>query len=166
MDSAMNRHTEAIAMQIRKQQPMWLVLTLSWLVPGYGFYYHGLKRRAWLIFGTIETTFLLGSALRGSVLLPEFRWSHEGFNIVSLLTFFTQMFNGGAAVVSLLPELLGRRWAILPYDESYCWADLGSFYLLVAGGLNYFVLRSTYDHFYGRNRSGSSDSSASKGART
>lgn len=131
----------------------WLVLGLSWLVPGYGFFVHGLRRRALILFLAIEGTFALGCMLKGGVFLPEFRWGHEGFNIVTLLTFFTQMFNGGGAILSLLPELAGRRWAILPYDESYCFADLGSFYLLVAGGLNYFVLMSTYDHFYGRKRS-------------
>jgi hypothetical protein len=133
-------------------QPRWLVLTLSWLVPGYGLFIHGLRRRAVCLFVLIEGIFLIGAFLRGSVLPPEFRWSHEGFNVVSLLTFFTQMFNGAAALVSLLPEVAGRAWAILPYDESYCWADLGSFYTLVAGGMNYLLVMSTYDHFYGRKR--------------
>ena len=135
-------------------QPRWLVLLLSWLFPGYGFFVYGLRRRAVLLFVVIEGIFLVGSLLRGGVLLPEFRWGHEGFNIVSLLTFFTQMFNGAAALVSLLPELFRAKWGVFPYDESYSWADLGTFYTLVAGGLNYFVLMSTYDHFYGKKREG------------
>ncbi len=134
------------------RQPRWLVLFLSWLVPGYGFFVHGLRRRAILVFALIQVTFLAGIAFRGGVLVPEFRWNHEGFNIVSLLTFFTQIFNGGAALISMLPEFLGQKWAIFPSDETSPWADLGSFFLLVAGGLNYFVLMSTYDHFYGRKR--------------
>lgn len=131
---------------------MWRVLLLSWLIPGYGYYINGFRRRAALAFVAIELTFLLGCVLRGGVFLPEFRWTHEGFNIVSLLTFLTQIFNGGAALISLLPEMLGEKWALLPYDESYCWADLGSFFILVSGGLNYFILTSVYDHFYGRKR--------------
>ncbi|MCX7624734.1 MAG: hypothetical protein N2Z21_00750 [Candidatus Sumerlaeaceae bacterium] len=133
-------------------QRVWRVLFLSWLIPGYGYYVNGLRRRGVVVFLAIQLTFLLGCALRGGVFLPEFRWSHEGFNIVSLLTFLTQIFNGGAALISLIPEVIGGRWAVLPYDESYCWADLGSFYILVSGGLNYFVLTSTYDHFYGKKR--------------
>jgi len=74
----------------------------------------------------------------------------EGFNLVTILTFFTQLFNGGLSILSFLPEVLGRGAAVLPYDETNQWADLGSFYLLVSGGMNYFVLTSTYDHFYGR----------------
>jgi len=139
-------------MRARKQRSKWFVLVVSWLIPGYGYYYHGLRWKGLFVFGAIELTFLIGSLLRGSVLLPEFRVTHEGFNVVALLTFFTQLFNGLAALLSLLPEFLGRAFAIFPYDESYCWADLGSFYLLVAGGLNYFVLTSTYDHFYGKKR--------------
>lgn len=151
---------DATAIELRESaQPKWLVMLLSWLVPGYGYYVNGLQRRALLAFFVIELTFAIGCVLRGGVFLPEFRWTHEGFNIVSLLTFFTQMFNGGAALLSLLPELLGAKWAILPYDESYCWADLGSFYILVAGGLNYFLLTSTYDHFYGRKRAEAHDQS-------
>ncbi len=127
-----------------------IVLLLSWLIPGYGFFRYGYRRRAIFLFVCIEVTFLLGAALRGSVLVPEFRWDREGFNIVAILTFVTQIFNGGLGLISMLPDVLGPRFAILPYDEAYCWADLGGFFLLVSGGLNYFVLTSIYDHFYGR----------------
>jgi hypothetical protein len=126
----------------------WATLLLSWLIPGYGFFRYGYRRRAIFLFVCIELTFLLGTALRGSVLVPEFRWDREGFNIVALLTFVTQIFNGGLGLLSMLPDVLGPRFAILPYDEAYCWADLGGFFLLVSGGLNYFVLTSIHDHFY------------------
>jgi hypothetical protein len=152
------RTNDAIAiLRSGPRQPKWLVLGLSWLVPGYGFFVHGLRRRAVVLFLAIEGTFAVGCFLKGGVFLPEFRWGHEGFNIVTLLTFFTQIFNGGGALLSLVPEILGSRWAILPYDEASCWADLGSFYMLVAGGLNYFVLMSTFDYFYGKKQAVQAD---------
>lgn len=133
------------------------VMTLSWLIPGYGFYRHGLRWRALLFFVLLEASFVIGAVLRGSVLLPDLNPHSEGFNIVTILTFVTQMFNGALAFVSLLPELSGAKAAILPYDEAYKFADLGAFYLLVSGGMNYFVLTNTWDHFYGRKAQSEAD---------
>lgn len=127
-----------------------LVLAGSWLLPGYGFYHYGMKRRAAFFFITLQLTFLIGALMQGSVLWPVFGFRNEGFNLVTILTFFTQMFNGLLGFVSLVPDLVGGKFRILPYNETSAWADLGSFYLLVSGGMNYFVLASTYDHFYGR----------------
>lgn len=130
-----------------------MVLGASWLIPGYGFYHHGLRKRALFFFITLEAAFLVGSFLQASVLFPEFRLRSEGFNLVAILTFLTQMFNGLLGLISVLPDIKGPNWAILPYNET-CWsADLGSFFLLVSGGMNWFVIASTYDHFYGRLRS-------------
>lgn len=126
------------------------VLVLSWLVPGYGFLHHGRWARGIFFFVVLEAVFLIGAYFRGSVLIPDFNMRSEGFNLVTILTFFTQLFNGGLSIVSMMPELVGSWGAILPYDETNQWSDLGSFFLLVSGGMNYFVLTSTYDHFYGR----------------
>lgn len=128
---------------------MGLVLFLSWLIPGYGFLHHGLKGRAILFFLLLQGTFLAGAAMQGSVLVPEFSPRSEGFNLVTILTFVVQMFNGLLGLVSVLPDLTGGRFAILPFNETHPLAELGAFYLLVSGGMNYFVLASTYDHFYG-----------------
>ena len=141
------------------------VMVMSWLVPGFGFYRNGLKARGVFFFITLELTFLVGACFRGSVLLPDFSPHSEGFNLVAILTFFTQMFNGLLGLVSLVPDLLGRfglRFSILPYNETSQWYDLGSFYLLISGGMNYFVLTSTYDHFYGRKADGA-DAAAGEG---
>lgn len=127
-------------------------MLLSWLLPGYGFFHHGLRSRALLFFLLLEGTFLIGAALHGSVLVPEFNPRNEGFNLITILTFLVQMCNGLLALISLLPELFGPGAAILPYDETHPLAELGSFYLLVSGGMNYFVLASTWDHFYGARR--------------
>ncbi len=127
----------------------WGVLLLSWLIPGWGFWRHGLKGRAVLFFVVLQSVFLIGAALQGSVLMPEFSPRSEGFNLVTILTFVVQMFNGLLGLISLLPDLAGSKYAILPYNETHALAELGSFYLLVSGGMNYFVLASTHDHFYG-----------------
>jgi hypothetical protein len=108
---------------------------------------NGHAKRGIYFFVILEITFLIGSFLYGSVLMPEFRPSSEGFNLVTILTFFTQIFNGGLGIISLLPEIFGRGAAILPYNEANQWADLGGFFLLVSGGMNYFVIVNTYDHF-------------------
>lgn len=129
-----------------------LVLILSWLIPGYGFMHHGRWARGIYFFITLQATFLIGAWLRGSVLLPDFNMRSEGFNIMTILTFVTQIFNGGLSILSLLPEIGGP--AILPYDETNQWSDLGSFYLLISGGMNYFVLTATWDYFYGSKAAG------------
>jgi hypothetical protein len=129
------------------------VTFVSWLVPGFGFFYNRRFGRGLLFFIVLEATFLVGAAFRGSVLLPDFRFGSEGFNVVTILTFFTQMFNGGLALISLAPEFL-KGAHLLPYEETNQWADLGGFFLLVSGGMNYFVMTSAYDHFYGRKRRG------------
>lgn len=150
------------------RQPKWLVVFLSWLIPGYGFYVHGFRKRAIFFFVSLELTFFVGVALHGLVLFPVFDWTKEGFNVVSILTFLTQMCNGLLGIISVIPDLvvqfgqqntdgtlsLARKVALFGYNETHHWADLGSFYLLISGGMNYFVLASTYDHFYGRKAAG------------
>ncbi len=127
-----------------------LVMLISWLVPGYGFWHNGLRRRAVFFFLTLQATFLVGALLRGSVLLWSLDYrSSETFNLVAILSTVTQLCNGALGLLSMLPEV-AHGFHILPYDETNQWADLGSFYLLVSGGMNYFVLMSTWDHFYGR----------------
>lgn len=86
--------------------------------------------------------------MRGTILVPEFNFRAIGFNLVNILTFITQMFNGGLGIISMLPDLAGPGAALLPYEESATYADLGAFYLLVSGGMNYFVIVSTWDNFY------------------
>lgn len=109
---------------------------------------NGFVKRGILFFVLLQVTFLIGAALRGSVLIPEFNFRSPGFNLLNILTFITQVFNGGLGIISMLPELFGAGAAILPNDEAGTFADLGAFYLLVSGGMNYFVLASTYDNFY------------------
>lgn len=125
-----------------------ITLILSWLIPGYGFIRNGHIFRGLSFFVLLQLTFAIGASLSGTVFVPEFNFRAIGFNLINILTFITQMFNGGLGLVSMLPEVLGPGAAILPYDEAATYADLGTFYLLVSGGMNYFVLVSTWDNFY------------------
>lgn len=128
------------------------VLFVSWLIPGFGFICHGMWIRGIIIFVLLQATFLLGAALHASVLWPDFNIRSEGFNIVNIIMFFCQMFNGLLASISLMPDLLGARFALLPYDETNAWNDLGAMFLIVSGGLNYVAIASSYDYFYGVKR--------------
>jgi len=132
--------------QLRK--PAAVPMLLSWLIPGYGFFINGHKRRAIYFFIILQLTFIIGAMLRGSILIPAFSIRSEAFNLVNILTFFTQMFNGGLGIISMIPDLLGPGASLFPNNEAYPLADLGAFFLLVSGGMNYFVLVSTWDNFY------------------
>lgn len=121
---------------------------LSWLIPGYTFMRNGHMARGIFFFLILQLTFCLGAILRGSVLIPVFDINNPGFNLVNILTFITQMFNGGLGIISMLPDMFGPAAAIFPYNESATYADLGAFFLLVSGGMNYFVMVKGYDHFY------------------
>ena len=53
-----------------------------------------------------------------------------------------QFFNGGGLIIS----------QVLPANETASFSDLGSFWLMVSSGLNYFAMLSVWDHFYGAKR--------------
>lgn len=133
-------------------RPAFGAMLLSWLIPGYGYMRNGQVGRGIFFFVTLQLTFLIGVVLRGSVLIPAFSFRDPAFNVVNILTFFTQIFNGGLSLVSMLPELFGPGAAIFPNLEDAMLADLGIFYILVSGGMSYFVLTSTWDKFYSANR--------------
>ena len=128
--------------------PAWAVMTAAWLIPGAGFWLNGRRGRAMLFFLSLQSAFLVGAALKGVVLWPDWNPGGEGFNIVNILAFAVQMFNGLLGLVSLLPDLAGAKLALLPYRETHATSELGSFFMLVSGGMNYFVLTGTWDSFY------------------
>lgn len=133
---------------MKRGKSAFVPMLISWLIPGYGFMRNGHWKKGLYFFVILELTFLLGAALRGAILIPTFAFRDPTFNLVNILTFITQIFNGGLSLLSALPELFGQSVAILPYEEDYVWADLGNFFLLVSGGMSYFVLVRTWDHFY------------------
>jgi hypothetical protein len=122
---------------------------LAWLIPGLGFWKLGLRERGILLFVLIQMTFLVGCGFRGSVLLPDLQGGADGFNIVSVLVFVISMGNGGLGILSLLADLTGGRLAVLPSNEAHSYADLGQMYLLVSGGLNYFLVMTALTYSAG-----------------
>lgn len=130
----------------------WTALVLSWLIPGSGFIMYGRWGRGLAHFVTIGATFGLGLALHSSVDWPIWSIRSPGFNLINNFTFITQMGGGLPAVASfvvangagasanpLLEWLAGE-----PKHYSY---ELGSYFLIIAGALNYFAMGNFYDRF-------------------
>ena len=126
-------------------------LAVAWLVPGGAFLLHGRFWRGLGLFAILNLTFLLGCLMLGGVTWPTWSIRHEGFNIINNITFIIQMGLGLPALLSLYagqhPELGILQWAAA--DPSHALYDLGSFYLLVAGAMNYFILWNSYDRLFG-----------------
>jgi hypothetical protein len=130
---------------------------MAWLVPGYGLWAEGLHKRAIGLFLVLQGTFLVGCMLRGSVQLPDMQGGSDGFNIVAILVFLVQLGNGGLALLSLLPEVLGPGLAVLPTNEAHDYADLGQMWLLVSGGMNYFLVMASLSSQLGTDETGQRD---------
>lgn len=118
---------------------------LSWFIPGAG---HRslppLHRRRGLIYGiAIHLTFFMGLILHGGLTYPAWNPQDAAFNVVNNLTFLVQFFAGWPAVLSLMGSLFGVE--ILKAREVHAWFELGAFYCLVAGALNYFVVLNALD---------------------
>ncbi len=129
---------------------MWLSLT-GFIIPGFPYLFCGEKKRFLLIFPLLYVTFFLGLFLfDGAVVLPGEYQSPPGFfNPLGYLTFWCQMLFGLPAWISLfistaspeieyMGEMVHRTYPPL--------FDLGSYYLLVVGGLNYYCNIKIYDH--------------------
>jgi len=123
------------------------VALLSWLLPGAGY---GLKRD-WLLFainfGLIQGVFLVGMlCLQGAVVVPELNRASPEFALINVLVFAAQLMNGLLGLVSLVgtssnPGFLGNSLT--------SWqSDLGTFYLLISGALNIFVVLGIMDRYY------------------
>lgn len=118
---------------------------INWLVPGLGFLLVGERLRGVILFILINGVFALGLFFDGYVSLPSFKFGPE-FNLVSILTFIVQSAHG--AGTGLLLVLQGQENALsklLIRNPGAAYSDLGSFHLLVAGGLNYFASVRLFD---------------------
>ncbi|MCD6385902.1 hypothetical protein J7M23_09025 [Candidatus Sumerlaeota bacterium] len=118
-------------------------LALSWLIPGSGFLIHRDNYRGVTIMGLLTATFLLGLSLKGTVVFPVWSPSKEGFNVINILTFLAQMGYGSLGLLCLASHWLGMRF--FQGDQSYAFFDLATFYLIIAGALNYLMLFNLYD---------------------
>ena len=150
--------TEGISFPFVAQQPLPRISVpaalglclLNWLIPGLGFALCKDWRRACVLFVLINICFAIGVLLGGTI-LPPLSWKPftPDFNVVAVLTYLSQSFHGAGWLV--LQALHGaaaetpdayfnlRRMAASTYG------DLGSFHLVVAGGLNYFATVRLYD---------------------
>ncbi|MDD4278660.1 hypothetical protein GX645_05285 [Candidatus Sumerlaeota bacterium] len=119
------------------------VMLGAWLIPGLGFWVNGARKQAIILFILIELLFAVGLCLSGTIVIPStFNPMASEANIVAILSFIVQFFNGGGLIIS----------QVLPANETASFSDLGSFWLMVSSGLNYFAMLSVWDHFYGAKR--------------
>lgn len=122
-----------------------LLCLVGWLVPGLGMVFLGTRYRlraiAFLVL--VHLTFLIGLLLGGGVAPPVVEPGLLGMTAIGFLTFFMQLGAGWPALVSLLGHFAGI--AALSGDQAGAYYELGAFYMLVAGTLNYFIVCHSYD---------------------
>lgn len=125
-----------------------VLVALGWLLPGVGFLLLGRRYRvraiAYIV--TLNLTFALGVALHGGLAWPTIVASNKGSAVVELLNLIMQLGAGLPALVSLSAyELHWQVLHVLARVDVNGYSELGSFYCLVAGALNYFVVWQTLD---------------------
>jgi len=95
-------------------------------------------------------TFMLGCMLHGGVVWPAWSMGEEGFNVINNISFLIQMGAGLPALISLAaglhPDAAALQWT--SPDTANPLYDLGSFYVLVCGAMNYFIVCNTYDRLF------------------
>lgn len=121
----------------------WGLVILNWALPGVGFIAAGRKARGLTQMAIVLVTFAIGLALQGGVIWPISWTPDSSFNLVNIITFVIQMGAGAPAIVSMGAHLAGYQ-ALGGVPEA-TYFELGSFYILVAGALNYFATCNLYD---------------------
>lgn len=116
---------------------------LNWLIPGAGFAARGRWARAGAQFGLVMGTVLLGALMHGGVTWPAWSLQSPEFNLINNITFVVQIGSGAPALASLGGHLAGWEW--LGGDPPHALFELGSYYLVVAGAINYFGCMNFYD---------------------
>jgi hypothetical protein len=147
-------------------------LFMGWLIPGSCYWMKGDRLRGTYIFILLQGSFLIGLMLNGSVHWPAWSPKTEGFNLINILTYLTQMGNGLFATLSMIADWefvkrlqemqsIGNNVSINEIQNSLgalkifhgneisSTFELGSFYLLVAGAMNYFSVVGYWDRYYG-----------------
>jgi hypothetical protein len=128
---------------------LWAGFVVSWIIPGGGFMVFGRWARGLANFTLITLTFVLGLALHGSVTWPSWSTRDENFNLINNLTLIVQLGSGLPAFFSLMATQAGDSvkgvvsW--LAGQQNHPCYELGSYYLIVAGALNYFAIGNFYD---------------------
>ena len=91
----------------------------------------------------ILLTFILGWVLHGGVAWPSWSMSAPDFNLINNITFVMQMGAGLPALASLTSSIL--NYSPLGGIPQHPFYELGSYYLLVGGAINYFALCNLWD---------------------
>jgi uncharacterized protein DUF6677 len=135
-------------------------IIMSWLIPGFGFFRRGRYIRALMLFAAIEGTFIIGFLLKGSIVLPVMDFSGGGLGggVISLLTFVIQMGNGFLGILSFssvqyVQNLTANGiesaafFTFLSGKQEHSLFEMGGFYMLVAGAMNYFAVTNFFDRY-------------------
>ena len=123
----------------------------SWLIPGSGFFFFGRRARGAAQFALVTLTFSFGLMLHSSVAWPTWSIRSEEFNLINNFTFVVQMGSGAPAVASFwaaLQEPRASSGGIIQWlggIPKHPYYELGSYFLIVAGALNYFALGNFFD---------------------
>lgn len=131
-------------------------LFLNWLIPGLGYWIAGRRTRGTMQFLMVMITFALGIHLRGGVDWPSWSMSKPDFNLINNFTFLVQLLAGLPALLSLAVNqgqsieiwhtLVSQlHLNILGGIPSHPYYELGAFYMIVAGAINYFSTCNLYD---------------------
>ena len=129
----------------------WAFILVSWVIPGAGFFIFNRRTRGSALFATVFTTFFIGIILHGGVVWPSWSTKSEDFNLINNFTFLVQMGAGLPALASLLASLnvsTGEGSGIFGFLAGYPphpFFELGSYYLIVAGAINYFAVGNYFD---------------------
>jgi hypothetical protein len=139
-----------------------LLLLLDWLIPGAGFWLRGRRTRGAIQFLLVMVTFVLGLALHSGVAWPSWTPGAADFNLINNFTFIIQMGAGLPALVSLAAQFISAlpAWAqpivqsthltVLAGAPPHPYYELGSYYLIVAGAINYFAVCNLHDRILHR----------------
>jgi len=134
--------------------PGWLLILIGWFIPGAGFALAGRRARGTVQCLLVFATFALGLAFHSGVAWPSWSWTAPDFNLINNLTFIIQMGAGLPALASLAaqPVVLGAldfhhagALAWLTGVPQHAYYELGSYYMIVAGAINYFAVCNVYD---------------------
>lgn len=139
--------------ELRGTKAYW-ALVLSWLIPGGGFIMLGQWARGLTYLAIVVVTFSLGLALHGGLVWPSWSIQSEEFNLINNFTFLTQLGGGLPALLSFFsthPALQGLPpWRFMAAEMNHPNYELGSYYLIVAGAMNYFAVGNFYDRHVNR----------------
>lgn len=97
-------------------------------------------------FVMIGMTFAFGVALHSHVLWPVWSIRSEDFNLISNFTFVVQMGSGLFALSSFMASVSAEAGSTgVSKLAMHAYFELGSYFLIVAGALNYFAVGNFYD---------------------